>query len=89
MGDLTHDLGLAVPPGISPRAWSPVYRLTGRKTLPVRETPRTPDLELLLLGLDEFSYRKSLWRVRMTRVAAVMVVALGSGAGVFEGLGGA
>ena len=42
---LTHDLGLATPRSISLLAWSPSYRLTGRKTPPVRETPRTPDVK--------------------------------------------
>ena len=41
-GDLTHDLGLTAPPSTSLLARPPSYRLTGRRTPPVRETPRTP-----------------------------------------------
>ena len=38
----SHNLGLAAFQSISLLAWDLSYRLKGRKTPPVRETPRTP-----------------------------------------------
>ena len=48
--DLTHHLRRA-PRSISLLAWDLSYRLTGRKTPPVRETPRTPLGCLMVMAL--------------------------------------